>query len=147
VRIAVTAVVAAGTLGFGSPLSAQRRDTDTLAPAVVQRFVDAANARDIPAMMVTVAPEAVFSVLPSGEVLGVGQDSIRGYYAAILAGLEPGFSIGIARRIHDGAFVVDEEVFRNAKGEAPVGRATWVYWVTGGLIRHAWTLKPKPPVP
>jgi hypothetical protein len=98
-------------------------------------------------MMVTVAPEAVFSVLPSGEVLGVGQDSIRGYYAAILAGLEPGFSIGIARRIHDGAFVVDEEVFRNPKGEAPVGRATWVYWVTGGLIRHAWTLKPKPPVP
>lgn len=88
-RIAVTAVVAAGTLGFGSPLSAQRRDTDTLAPAVVQRFVDAANARDIPAMMVTVAPEAVFSVLPSGEVLGAGQESIRGYYAAILARLKP----------------------------------------------------------
>jgi hypothetical protein len=85
VRIAVTAVVAAGTLGLGSPLPAQQRDTDTLAPAVVQRFVDAANARDIPAMMVTVAPEAVFSVLPSGEVLGAGQDSIRGFYAAAAA--------------------------------------------------------------
>jgi hypothetical protein len=146
VRIAVTAVVAAGTL-LGSPLSAQRRASDTLAPAVVQRFVDAANARDIPAMMVTVAPEAVFSVLPGGEVLGAGQDSIRGFYAAIFARLEPGFSIEIARRIHDGDFVVDHEVFRNAKGEAPVGRATWVYWVTGGLIRHAWTLKPKPRAP
>lgn len=146
-RTAVTAVVAAGTLGLGSPLSAQRRDTDTLPPAVVQRFVDAANARDIPAMMVTVAPEAVFSVLPSGDVLGVGQDSIRGFYEAIFARLEPGFSIEIARRIHDGVFVVDHEVFRNAKGQAPIGRATWAYWVTGGLIRRAWTLKPTPPAP
>jgi hypothetical protein len=141
VRIAVTAMVAAGTLGLGSPLSAQR-NTDTLAPAVVQRFVEAANARDIPAMMVMVAPEAVFSVLPSGEVLGAGQDSIRGFYAAIFARLEPSFSVEITRRIHDGAFVIDHEVFRNAKGQAP-----WVYWVTGGLIRNAWTLKPKPPAP
>jgi len=147
VRIAVTAVVAAGTLGVASPLSAQRHDTDTLAPAVVQRFVDAANARDIPAMMVTVAPEAVFSVLPSGEILGAGQDSIRGFYEAIFARLAPGFSIEIARRIHDGGFVVDHEVFRNAKGRAPIGRATWVYWVTGGLSRRAWTLKPTPAAP
>lgn len=146
-RIAVTAVVAAGTLGVASPLSAQRHDTDTLAPAVVQRFVDAANARDIPAMMVTVAPEAVFSVLPSGEILGAGQDSIRGFYEAIFARLAPGSSIEIAHRIHDGGFVVDHEVFRNAKGRAPVGRATWVYWVTGGLIRRAWTLKPTPAAP
>jgi hypothetical protein len=70
--VRIAAVVPALVLIAMNQLWAQRRNVDTLAPAVVQHFVDAANARDVPDMMATVAPEAVFSVLPSGEVLGAG---------------------------------------------------------------------------
>jgi hypothetical protein len=65
----------------------------------------------------------------------------------MFAPLKPGFSVEVARRIHDGGFVVDHEVFRNEKAPAPTGQATWVYWVTGGLIRHAWALEPPPQAP
>ena len=143
----IAAVVPAFVLVAVNQLWAQRRDVDTLAPAVVQRFVDAANARDVPGMMATVAPEAVFSVLPSGEVLGAGQDSIRAFYTAVFARLDPGLWVDVASRIRDGSFVVDHEVFRKRGAQAPTGEATWVYWVTGGWIRHAWTLKPPPKAP
>ena len=141
----VTAIVA--LLFAGTPLWAQRRAADTLPTAVVQRFVDAANARDIPGMMATVAPEAVFSVLPSGKILGAGHDGIRAFYTAIFAQLKPGFAVEVAGRTHDRGFVIDHEVFHQEGTPAPSGEATWVYWVAGGLIRHAWTLKPPPAAP
>jgi len=138
---------ALATLLAATPLCAQQPVADTLPAAVVQRFVDAANARDIAGMMATVAPEAVFSVLPSGKTIGAGRDSIRAFYAATLARLAPGSTVEVARRMEDRGFVIDHEVFREEGTPAPTGEATWVYWVAGGLIRRAWTLKPPPHAP
>jgi hypothetical protein len=142
VPIGSAAIVTAGILIAAIPLWAQRPSADTIPVAVVQRFVDAANARDILGMMATVAPEAIFSVLPSGTILGAGQDSIRAFYAAIFARLKPGFTVEVTRRMQDGGFVIDHEVFHQQGLQTPTGQATWVYWVAGGLIRHAWTLRP-----
>lgn len=143
-RPVVLAMVPVGLLLSGKDVWAQHHGADTLAPAVVQRFVDAANLRDVPGMMTTVAPEAVFSVLPSGEILGGGQDGIRSFYVGAIADLKPGFRVEVARRIHDGSFVVDHEVFHEEGIGKPTGQATWIYWVTGGLIRHAWVLESPP---
>jgi hypothetical protein len=69
-----------GLLVSASPLLAQAAPLDTAPAAVVQRFVEGANARDLPLMMSTVAPEAVFAPLPEGEPLAVGRDSVRALY-------------------------------------------------------------------
>jgi hypothetical protein len=61
--------------------------------------------------------------------------------------LKPGFAVEVAGRTHDRGFVIDHEVFHQKGTPAPSGEATWVYWVAGGLIRHAWTLKPPPAAP
>jgi ketosteroid isomerase-like protein len=82
----------------------ERKSAETSASAVVQHFVDAANRHDLDAMMATVAPDAVFSVLPSGEILGSSRDAIREYYGRLLARVNPGFVAKIARRIEEGSF-------------------------------------------
>jgi hypothetical protein len=40
----------------------------------------------------------------------------------------------------DGAFVVDREHFTDA-GAQRRDHATWIYQVSGGLIRRAWVLR------
>ena len=63
-----------GLLASASPLLSQAAPVDTTPAAVVQRFVDGANARDLARMMSTVAPEAVLprcrgvSRWPSGAI-------------------------------------------------------------------------------
>lgn len=108
--------------------------------AVVQRFVDAANARQLDSVMATVASEAVFGSLPDNGMTITGRDSVRAYYARVLGRLPAGYIIRVVSRIADGAYVTDLEVFTNADGTA-AGRATWVYYVTGGQIQRAWALR------
>ncbi|HJR15922.1 MAG TPA: hypothetical protein VJ808_03630 [Gemmatimonadales bacterium] len=73
-----------GLLVSVSPLLAQAAPLDTTPVAVVQRFVDGANARDLAQMMSTVAPEAVFASLPDGDPLAMGRDSVQALYQRIL---------------------------------------------------------------
>jgi hypothetical protein len=122
------------------PLLAQVAGPDSTPAAVVQRFVDAANAADVGAMMTGVAPEAVFASLPGGHPLATGRDSVRAHYQRLLARRAPGFSVHVESRIAEGAFVVDHEHFQDSTG-ASLGHATWIYHVTGGFIRHAWVLR------
>jgi hypothetical protein len=129
------------------PLRAQQVAADTVPENVVQRFVDGANRRDVSEMMMTVAPEAVFSVLPDGEILASGRDKVRAFYERVFAQLKAGFSVDISKRISAGAFVIDHEVFHQEGQAKPTGDATWVYWVAGGLIRHAWSLESPPKSP
>jgi hypothetical protein len=132
--IAVTSV--AGVM----PLRAQRPTNDTIPAAVVQRFVDAANARDLGAMVSTLAEGVVFGALPGAESIATGRDSVRAYYARLFARLPAGFTVRVTSRIADGSFVVDFEQFTDSAG-SPNGQATWIYYVGGGQIQHAWSLR------
>lgn len=136
----LTFVATVATFCVAHTLDAQASAPDTLPAAVVQRFVDGANARQLDRMMSTVASEAVFGSLPDNGMTMIGRDSVRAYYARVLGRLPAGYIIRVASRIADGAYVTDLEVFTNADGTA-AGRATWVYYVTGGQIQRAWVLR------
>src|SRR5918993_2755076 len=79
VRVRISAlVIAADVIAGVTPLRAQQRPAhDTLPAAVVQRFVDAANAHDLASMAALVAPSVVFGALPAGEPFATGRDSVR----------------------------------------------------------------------
>jgi hypothetical protein len=135
-----------GLLAGASPLLSQAAPVDTTPVAVVQRFVDGANARDLGAMMSTVAPDAVFAALPGGEPLAAGRDSVRAFYRRILSTIPASFRVTVETRMSDGAFVVDREHFSDA-GAGRRDHATWIYQVHGGLIRRAWVLREQNPIP
>ena len=111
---------------------------DTMPAAVVQRFVDAANARDLAAMSALLAPDVVFARFPGDAVLAQGRDSVEAFYGRMLPRLSPGFRITVAPRIVEGNLVIDQEHFTGTPEES--GSATWAYLVRGGLIHRAWVL-------
>ena len=130
-----------GLLATGSPLASQvPAPADTTPVAVVQRFVDGANARNLALMMSVVAPDAVFAPLPEGTPLAAGRDSVQAFYRRVLATLPPTSRVMVETRISDGAFVVDREHFTDP-GAGRRDHATWIYEVNGGLIRRAWVLR------
>ena len=124
-----------------------QRDTpvlpDTMPPTVVQRFVDAANARNAIAMAALVAPDAVFARFPDGRVIAENRDSIQAYYSRQLQSLPPDFRITVQPRVVEGQLVIDQEHFTGVPGGR--SQATWMYLVRDGLIRRAWVLDGRPP--
>ena len=125
------------------PVSAPAKmSADTMPAAVVQRFVDAANARDAAAMAALVAPQAVFARFPDGQTLIQGRDSIQAFYARQFPLLPPSFHISVQPRIIEGNLIVDQEHLAGT----PDGQrqATWMYQVEGGLIQRAWVLDGEP---
>jgi hypothetical protein len=134
-----------GLLVSASPLLSQAAPVDTTPVAIVQRFVDGANARDLAGMMSTVAPEAVFAPLPEGEPLAVGRDSVQAFYRRVLSTLPASLRVTVESRMSDGTFVVDREHFTDA-GTQRRDHATWIYQVSGGLIRRAWVLREQNPI-
>jgi uncharacterized protein (TIGR02246 family) len=117
--------------------------SDTMPAAVVQRFVDAANARDAEAMAALVAPDAVFARYPDGRVIARGRDAIRAYYAPRLAARSSDYRITVGQRIVEHHLVIDQEQFTGLPTEQ--GQATWMYEVHGGLIHRAWVLDGRRP--
>jgi hypothetical protein len=91
-------------------------------------------------MMSVVAPEAVFAPLPDGQPLAIGRDSVQAFYQRVLATLPSTFRVTVEARMTGGAFVVDREHF-TGPGAQQRDHATWIYQVTGGLIRRAWVLR------
>jgi hypothetical protein len=129
-----------GLLASAAPVAAQApAAVDTTPVGVVQRFVDGANARDLALMMSAVAPDAVFVPLPDGAPLAVGRDSIQAYYRRVLSTLPATSRVTVETRISDGPFVVDREHFTDPGARRD--HATWIYQVSGGLIRRAWVLR------
>lgn len=129
------------------PVSAQEAappptPADTLPEAVVQRFVDAANARDATAMSALVAPEAVFQRFPGGEVMAESREAVRALYTKLLPQLASGTRVTVERRIVEGNLVIDHEQFTVMPTEQR--RATWIYRVRGALIDRAWRLDGHP---
>lgn len=128
-------------LGVTIPAVAQEGGAavpDTMPAAVVQRFVDEANARDADAMAALVAPDAVFARFPGGAVIATGRDGIHAMYARMMPTLPRDFRITVSPRIVEGQMVIDQEHF-TAAGTEP-GQATWIYRVAGGLIQRAWVV-------
>ncbi len=111
---------------------------DTMPAAVVQRFVDAANARDAKAMAALVAPDAVFARFPDSRITTTGRDSIEARYARSLQSAPPGFHITVNPRTVAGSIVIDQEHIAGRPG-GPTS-VTWMYEVRGGLIRKAWVV-------
>ena len=115
---------------------------------VVQRFVDAGNARNADAMAALVAPDAVFARFPGGQVMAQTRDGIRQHYVRQLLSLPADFRLTVQPRIVEGQFVIDQEHFALIPGEKR--QATWMYLVRDGLIQRAWVLDAQPtaaPVP
>ena len=139
--LSVTAVL----LAIASSARAQQ-DTapspDAMPEAVVQRFVDSANARNANAMAALVAPDAVFARFPGGQVIAQNRDGIREHYSRQLQSLPPDFRITVQPRIVEGQIVIDQERFAGMPAER--NQATWMYLVRDGLIRRAWALDGKP---
>lgn len=135
-QLIITALLAMTAGAAGAQESAAT--ADTMPAAVVQRFVDAANAHDAAAMAALVAPDAVFATFPGGRVFAQGRDSVHALYARMTATMSPQFRIAVEPRIVEGHLVIDQESFTGTPQER--GRATWMYQVQGGLIHRAWAL-------
>jgi len=116
--------------------------SDARPEAVVQRFVDAAEARDAAAMAALVAPEAIFARFPSGEIIVQGRERIQDHYSRQLQSLPREFRITIKPRIVEGQFVIDQEHFSGIAGDRR--QATWMYLVRDGSIQRAWVLESNP---
>ena len=109
---------------------------------IVQRFIDAGNARNADAMAALVAPDAIFARFPGGQVIVQTRDSIRAHYSRQLQSLPADFRITVQPRIVEGQFVIDQEHFTGMPGERR--QATWMYLVRDGLIQRAWVIDSMP---
>ena len=143
-RFAVTTVLLAAALTTRA--AAQQPApavTDTMPAAVVQRFVDAFNARDARAMAALAAPAATVTRFPAGGVMMQGRDSIESAYARRFAASATAIFVTVDPRIVEGMLVVDQEHFTRSPGVQ--GRSTWMYEVRNGLIQRAWMLDGRTP--
>ena len=105
---------------------------------VVQRQVEAYNARDIEAFLSFYANDAVVRRLPTGEVAWESRDAMRLRYAKRFTE-NPELNCTITKRIVHGDWVVDHELVTGVK-DRPRVRAVVIYEVSGGLIRNVWFL-------
>jgi hypothetical protein len=110
--------------------------TNTATPeAVIQRQLDAYNAKDVDAWLATYSPQARQYEHPD-KLLASGHAEIRARIATRFA--EPDLHARLIRRCVMGDVVIDhEEVTRNfAEGRGQV-ELVCIYVVAGGLIQNA----------
>ena len=108
------------------------------AETVVQRQVEAYNARDIEAFLSFYADDVVVRRLPSGEVAWDGKEAMRPRYAKRFAD-NPELLCTVTQRIVHGDWIVDHELVTGVEGRPRV-RAVVTYEVRDGLIRNVWFL-------
>jgi hypothetical protein len=101
--------------------------------AVVQRQLDAYNARDLDALLATYAPDARQYALPA-TLLATGHAEMRPCFAVRFD--EPNLHARLLRRAVMGNIVIDHEVVSRTFPEGP-GKVDLVaiYEVVDGLIR------------
>ena len=105
---------------------------------VVQRQVEAYNARDIEAFLSFFTDDVVIHRLPSGEIDSEGKDAVRIRYASRFAD-NPELHCTITQRIVHGDWVVDHELVTGIESRPRV-RAVATYEVRNGLIQNVWFL-------
>ncbi len=117
-------------------------DPDELLPpspeTVVQRQVEAYNARDVDAFLSFYAEDAVIRRLPANEIAWDSREAMRPRYAKRFAE-NPDLNCTITQRVVHGDWVVDHELVTGVKSR-PRARAVAIYEVREGLIRNVWFL-------
>jgi hypothetical protein len=110
---------------------------------VVQRQLEAYNARDLERFAATYAESITIYRLPALEPAIVGQAKLREVYTARFS--SPDLHAEIVNRIVLGNKVIDHERVRGIK-ETPI-EAVAAYEVEDGLIARVWFLYPGEPFP
>lgn len=103
--------------------------------AVVQRQLDAYNARDVDAFVATYAAGIEVHEL-GGERLMHGLDALRTRYAELFR-LHPAVHCEVSKRIVQGKYVIDHERISGLADGSSMD-AVAVYEVRGGKIRRVW---------
>jgi hypothetical protein len=110
------------------------------APAdVVQRQLNAYNARDLDAFLATYHPDARLYGFPNRLEVD-GRAAMRSDYERLFAET-PALHAEVPQRIVMGNHVIDEEVVTGLPGGRTV-RATAIYEVRDGLIANVWFIDP-----
>ncbi len=106
--------------------------------AVVQRQLDAYNARDVDALLATYAVDARLYEHPA-KLIAEGAPVLRERFAARFQ--EPNLHAALQRRIVSGAFVIDHEIVTRTFPEGPgTLEVVMIYEVRDGRIANAWSL-------
>lgn len=109
--------------------------------AVVQRQLEAYNARDVEAFLATYDPQAELFGFPS-QPQARGHAALRAMYAALFA-RSPQLKATVDKRIVQGSFVIDRERVTGMPGlpEGQAMEAVAIYEVVGGRIRRVWFIQ------
>jgi imidazolonepropionase-like amidohydrolase len=105
---------------------------------VVQRQVEAYNARDIEAFLSFYAEDVRIARLPLDEVSYDGREAMRARYSRLFEN-NPELNCTIVNRTVHGNWIVDQE-FVSGVENRPRIRAVAIYEVRDGLIQNVWFL-------
>ncbi len=105
---------------------------------VVQKQVDAYNARDLDLFLSFYSEDAVLVRHPSGEVVASGIEKMRDIYAGLFK-RAPELNCRVLSRTTTGNMVIDHELVTGIEGR-PYLHAVAIYEVKGGLITNVWFL-------
>lgn len=106
--------------------------------AVVQRQLDAFNARDVDALLAVYAVDAELSEHPS-KLLARGAAALRERFA--LRFQEPNLHAALRQRIVMGNIVIDHEIITRTFPEGPgTLEMVMIYEIVAGRIARAWTI-------
>jgi len=112
---------------------------------VVQRQLNAYNARDAAAFAATYAPDVAIRTLPETTDTMKGREVLRARYAEMFQ-RRPDTAVQITNRAIDGPFVIDQETFVHRWDASQTRFAgTAIYEVKDGLIQTVWFLKAAAP--
>jgi imidazolonepropionase-like amidohydrolase len=118
------------------------RQSELVAPSpadVVQRQLNAYNARDLDAFLAAYRPDARLYGFPD-RLMAEGHEAMRRIYGELFEAA-PALHAEVPRRIVTGDHVIDEEVITGLPGGARL-RATAIYEVKDGLIARVWFIGP-----
>jgi len=113
-------------------------ENDTTPESVVQRQLDAFNARDIDALLAVYADDAQLFEHPS-KLVAQGSAELRERFTARFQ--EPNLRAALLQRIVAGAMIIDhEKVTRTFPEGAGQIELVMIYEVKEGRIAKAWTI-------
>jgi len=110
----------------------------TAPESIVQRQLDAYNAKDVAALLATYADDAEFFEHPD-KLLARGAAALRERFTARFA--EPNLHAALQRRIVMGHFIFDHEIVTRTFPEGPgTLEVVMIYEVAAGRIARSWSL-------